>query len=138
MPPKTKKTTMTAAHKAALAAGRSQSKTVREYLAALEANRPKRGRPRTAETVKKQLAEVQEQLAGARGAVRLELIQDRRDLEVELATLQAGSRDISALEREFVKVAKAYAERKGISHAAFREFGVPADVLKRAGVARGA
>jgi hypothetical protein len=129
---------MTASHKAALAAGRAQSKAVRDYLEALEANRPRRGRPRTAETVKKQLAEVQEQLAGARGAVRLELIQDRRDLEVELATMQAGSRDITALEREFVKVAKAFAERKGISHAAFREFGVPTEVLKRAGVGRGA
>jgi hypothetical protein len=129
---------MTASHKAALAAGRTQSKAVRDYLEALEANRPKRGRPRTVDTVKKHLADVQEQLAGARASARLELIQDRRDLEVELATMQAGSRDITALEREFVKVAKPYAERKSISYAAFREFGVPADVLKRAGISRGA
>ena len=45
--------------------------------------------------------------------------------------MQAGGIDISALEKAFVKVGKSYAGRKSISYAAFREFGVPADVLKR-------
>jgi hypothetical protein len=44
--------------------------------------------------------------------------------------------DLSALEREFAKVAQAYSQRKGISYAAWRELGVPADVLKRAGIGR--
>ena len=35
-----------------------------------------------------------------------------------------------------LKVGKSYAARKAISYAAFREFGVPADILKRAGVSR--
>ena len=30
-----------------------------------------------------------------------------------------------------------YAQRKGISYAAWRELGVPADVLKKAGISRG-
>ena len=64
--------------------------------------------------------------------------QRRRDLEVELAGMQAGGIDISALEKAFVKVGKSYAERKAISYAAFREFGVPADILKRAGISRAA
>ena len=46
--------------------------------------------------------------------------------------------DISALEAEFISLAKAYGERKGISYAAWREVDVPAAVLKRAGVGRGA
>jgi hypothetical protein len=143
MPPAKKqtspKTAMSDAHKQALADGRAQSRAVREYLDALEANRPKRGRRRTVETVERQLAETREELATAGGAAKLELIQRRRNLEVEVATLQAGGRgvDLSALEQSFVEHGKAYAARKGVSHAAFREFGVPADVLKKAGIGRG-
>jgi len=37
-----------------------------------------------------------------------------------------------------VKVAKAYSQRKGISYGAWKEFGVPSDVLKKAGITRGA
>ena len=136
MPAKVKKAPMSAAHKAALAEGREQSRVVRDYLEALEAHKPKRGRKRTAESVKKNLAEVSQSLKSANGHARLDLIQRRRDLEVELAGMQAGGVDISALEKSFVKVAKNYASRKGISYAAFREFGVPADTLKRAGVSR--
>ena len=136
MPAKAKKTAMTAAHKQALAEGREQSRVIRDYLDALEAHKPKRGRKRTAETVKKNLAEVNQSLKAAGGSTRLELIQRRRDLEVELAGMQAGGIDISALERAFVKVGKSYAGRKSISYAAFRVFGVPADILKRAGISR--
>ena len=39
---------MSAEHKAALAQGRSEGKAVRDYLDALRANKPKRGRKRTA------------------------------------------------------------------------------------------
>jgi hypothetical protein len=136
MPAKAKKTAMTAAHKQALSEGREQSRVVREYLDALEAHKPKRGRKRTAESVKKNLADVNQSLKSSVGSSRLELIQRRRDLEVELAGMQAGGVDVSALEKAFVKVGKSYAGRKAISYAAFREFGVPADVLKRAGIGR--
>ena len=37
-----------------------------------------------------------------------------------------------------MKVAKAYSQRKGIEYASWRELGVSAEVLKRAGVSRGA
>lgn len=137
MPPRTRKRTMSEDHKAALAEGRNQSRAVSRYLDALEANRPKRGRKRTAESVKKRLAAVEAELRTAGGLQRLSLLQERRDLEVELAGMSAGGPDIAALEKEFVKVAKAYSERKGISYGAWREFGVPADVLKRAGISRG-
>jgi hypothetical protein len=136
MAAKAKKTPMSAAHKQALAEGREQSRVVRDYLDALEAHKPKRGRKRTADNVKKNLAEVNQMLKTSGGSGRLELIQRRRDLEVELAGMQAGGVDISALEKAFVKVGKSYAARKSISYAAFREFGVPADILKRAGISR--
>jgi hypothetical protein len=44
--------------------------------------------------------------------------------------------DITALESAFVKTAKSYSQRKGISYAAWRELGVSADILKKAGVSR--
>ncbi len=47
---------VTAEHKAAMAVGRNESRSVRLYLEALTANRPKRGRKRTAESIAKRLA----------------------------------------------------------------------------------
>jgi hypothetical protein len=138
MPTKPKKRPMSDAHKTALAEGRNHAKTVGRYLDALEANKPKRGRKRTADSVKKRLAVVETELKDVGGLQRLTLLQERRNLEVELAGMQAGAPDLSGLEKEFVKVAKSYGARKGISYGAWREFGVPTDVLKRAGITRAA
>ena len=138
MATRTKKTPMSDTHKEALAEGRNHARIVGRYLEALEANKPKRGRKRTPDSVKKRLATVGDELKDASGLTRLNLLQERRDLEVELATMQAGTPDLSGLEKEFVKVAKAYSAKKKISYGAWREFGVPADVLKKAGITRGA
>jgi hypothetical protein len=136
MPPKAKKRAMSDDHKAALAEGRNHSRTVGRYLDALEANKPKRGRKRTPENVKKRLATVESELKTTGGIQRLSLLQERRDLEVELAGMQAGGSDITGLERDFVKVAKSYSQKKGISYGAWREFGVSPEVLKKAGISR--
>lgn len=133
---KNKKTsTMTAEHKKALAEGRAEGRAVREYLEALEANRPRRGRKRTAETVKRQLATTEKELGSASGVDRLQLVQRRLDLTAELERM-TNHLDVPALEREFVKVAKTYGDRKGISYSAWREVGVAPEVLRRAGVTR--
>ena len=129
--------TMSAEHKEALAAGRTESKAVKDYLNALEANRPKRGRKRTPESINKRLTALNEQIPTADPFQRLSLIQERVDLENELATLTSGTGvDTEALEKGFVKVARSYGERKGISYAAWREVGVPAATLKAAGISR--
>ena len=138
MATRTKKTPMSDTHKEALAEGRNHARIVGNYLDALEANKPKRGRKRTPDSVKKRLTTVTDELKDAGGLTRLNLLQERRDLEVELATMQAGTPDLSELEKEFVKVAKSYSAKKKISYGAWREFGVPADVLKKAGITRGA
>jgi hypothetical protein len=130
-----KKPTMTAEHKAKLAAGRNESRAVARYLEALEAHRPKQGRKRTSESVAKQLAQTEAELKAATGIVRLELLQKQRDLKVEAERLSEGV-DLTALEAEFVKVAKSYGERKGITYGTWRDFGVAADVLKKAGIQR--
>ena len=137
MATRTKKTPMSETHKEALAEGRNHARIVGRYLDALEANKPKRGRKRTPDSVKKRLATVSAELKDSGGLTRLNLLQERRDLEVELATMQAGTPDLSGLEKEFVKVAKSYSTKKRISYGAWREFGVPPEALKKAGITRG-
>lgn len=127
---------MTDEHKRKLARGREQGRAVKTYLDALERHRPRRGRQRTPDTIKARLATIEKELVDASSLKRLQLVQERRDLEVELAAKSVGAVDISALEAEFVKVAKAYGDSKGIAYATWRELGVPADVLKRANITR--
>lgn len=127
---------MSEAHKRALAEGRQLSAAVREYLEAIEKHRPKRGRKRTPESIKKRLATINERLKTAHALERVNLIQERMNLEAEAARLSQKV-DLSALESGFIKAAKDYSRRKGITYSAWRQAGVPADVLRRAGITRG-
>jgi len=122
-------------HKAALAEGRDQGRSVRRYLEALEAHKPKRGRKRTPESMQKRLDRIDVELAIADPLKRLQLIQERLDLKAELEAASVKV-DLSGLEAEFVAAAGAYSARKGISYSAWRELGVDPAVLKRAGVSR--
>lgn len=128
---------MSAEHKAALAEGREQSRAVRNYLEALETVKPKRGRRRAPDSIKKRLDAIGQSLEEAPPLTRLQLVQERIDLTAELANMD-NAIDVVSLEAAFVEAAAGYAERKGISYAAWREVGVPAEVLKRAGLRRGA
>lgn len=126
---------MTAQHKAAMEVGRAEGRIVRDYLEALRSNKPKRGRKRTPESIQKRLAAIADELLTASAIDELKLVQERRDLEVELTT--AGeSIDIGSIESSFIGVARSYAERKGISYASWREVGVSAAVLTKAGISR--
>ena len=129
---------MTAEHKAALAKGRNQANAVRAYLEALEANRPKRGRKRTPESIERRLAAIDSEYEIAGALKALQLLQERKDLEGELATLRSasGSADLDRLRKEFVRHAKAYGHAKGIAYGTWREIGVPAEVLRQAGISR--
>jgi hypothetical protein len=127
---------MSDSHKAALAEGREQGRAVRRYLEAIEAHRPKRGRKRTPESVQKRLATIDDQLAGADALTRLHLVQERMNLENELASSD-NVVDLEALEEEFVVAAAPYGARKGVTYAAWRQLGVDPGVLRRAGVRRG-
>lgn len=124
-------------HKAAMAAGRTEGRAVREYLDALRSNKPKRGRKRTPDSIKARLAKIDDELLEADPLEELRLLQERRNLTDELESMSAQV-DMSALEAEFVKVAKSYSQRQGISYATWREVGVEAAVLKAAGIGRGA
>jgi len=128
-------TAMSDEHKAALAVGRSESRAVRAYLDALDTNRPKRGRKRTSDTVRRRLDAIETDLVDAAPLTRLQLAQERMDLHDELAAMGEGS-NLAELEARFVETAAGYATRKHISYQAWRELGVPAAVLKRAGITR--
>ena len=128
---------MTNSHKAALERGRAEGRIVRDYLEALRSNKPKRGRKRTADSINKRLAAIDTELPGASAIEELQLIQERRDLNAELASLGSGI-DLAEIEDSFVGVAKGYGDRKGISYASWRDVGVSAATLKRAGISRGA
>lgn len=128
---------MTNAHKEALNTGRTESRIVRTYLEALEGNKPKRGRKRTADSVERRLVEVEAELETADPFSRLRLIQERMNLTEELDLLSNGN-DLGELEAEFIEVAANYSERQGITYSAWREIGVEAAVLRSAGITRAA
>ena len=126
---------MTEAHKAALAKGRMEGRVVRDYLDGLRATKPKRGRKRTPETISKRLDAIDTELASAGPLDELLLVQERSNLEAELAA-KSHAIDMNALEADFVTVAKSYSDSKSISYASWRQVGVPASTLKRAGITR--
>ncbi|MBV9660387.1 MAG: hypothetical protein JO337_04450 [Acidimicrobiales bacterium] len=132
---KASKSSMSVEHKRALAVGREESRAVRRYLEALEAHKPKRGRKRTSEGIESRLRQIDDRLASADPLTRVHLVQERLNLQNELAAKEEAV-DLGALEDEFVQAAKGYGERKGISYAAWRAAGVDANVLRRAGVPR--
>lgn len=121
-------------HKAALARGRREARAIKGYLAALGNRRP--GRPVTPASLKKRVDDLTGKLEAEADPLRaVDLRQQRLDAEEALAKAEAAA-DLSDLERGFVEHAKSYSDRKGISYAAWRQSGVPAAVLKKAGVGR--
>lgn len=126
---------MSDTHKAALAEGRKQGRAVRAYLEALESNKPKRGRKRTPDSIQKRLEKIEADLAGSDPLKRLQMTQEKIDLQAELERMDTGI-DMAELEGDFIQVAAGYAERKGISYGAFRQLGVSAAILKQAGISR--
>lgn len=121
-------------HKAALARGRAEARAIKAYLAALGGR--KRGRPVTKESLTARIERLGAQIDAEQNPLKaLDLRQARIDAEQRLAGLEEAA-DLEALERGFVEYAAGYGDRKGVSYAAWREAGVPAAVLKKAGIAR--
>jgi len=64
---------------------------------------------------------------------KVELIQSRLDIEKALDEVTSAD-DLMSLQRGFIEHASAYSERKGVSYTAWREAGVPAAILREAGI----
>lgn len=136
MPPR-RRTGMTDEHKAALAAGRAEGLAVRRYLEALETSKAPRGRRVSEDTIQKQLGEIETKLATSDPLQRLHLAQQKKDLQARLVRTSDSGTDITELQETFIKSAADYGARKGIDYTTWRESGVPAEVLKKAGISRG-
>jgi len=128
-----KRRSMSDDHKAALATGREQGRAVRRYLEALDAQRPKRGRRRSEESMRRRLEAIESELATADPLKRLHLAQERIDLTEALSTTETAV-DLDALQADFVMAAGEYGRRKSITYTAWREVGVPSSVLEQAGI----
>ncbi|MDP8929562.1 MAG: hypothetical protein M3O70_13575 [Actinomycetota bacterium] len=109
---------------------------VRKYLEALHTD-GQRGRPINRQSLEAKIERLQSQINEEPNAARrVELIQQRLDAERRFAGLEEST-DRESLERDFIEVAEAYSERRGITYTAWREVGVPAAVLREAGITRG-
>jgi hypothetical protein len=121
-------------HKEALARGRNEARAIKRYLESLQSR--KRGRPVRPETQKKRIADLNRRIDNETDLLKkVHLTQQRIDAEAALSSATTAD-DRESLERDFVRHAKDYSERKGISYAAWREGGVPPEVLKKAGIKR--
>lgn len=121
--------------KKAMAKGRANSRIVKDYLEALSRNRPRRGRKRTPDGIRKRLDLIANEIDDATQLAKLDMIQERINLEAKLNQLLAVE-DITDKQKAFVSVAKEYSESRSITWAAWREMGVPAEVLDEAGLTR--
>ncbi len=120
-------------HKAALAKGRTEARAIKMYLAVAAAPR-KRGRPVTRASLEDKIASLDEKVRNEDDPLsRVELIQSRIDAQRALDDLDSAA-DLEALQAGFVKYAASYSQRKGITWTAWRETGVPAAVLRQAGI----
>ena len=125
---------MTDSHKRALKDGRNRGQIVRRYLHALEATKPRRGRPVTPEGLKKSIEKIDANLATEKDPLRkLDLVQLKIKKQKELEGFESPI-DLVALENEFIVVAKVYNDSKELSPEAWLELGVPREVLRRAGI----
>lgn len=101
---------------------------VNRYLAYLE----RRGftRRRDPERLELRLMQVKQLLEGdsLTPVQRIDLIQERINLQADVADLDTN------IEHEFQQIIKGWAERRAVSYAALREAGVPANVLREAGM----
>jgi hypothetical protein len=123
---------MSKEHKEALARGRLEARSIKAYLNALDSRKP--GRPVTKESLQQRLARVDSKLeAEVDPLKRLDLMQSKVDLEQTLASTEKNS-NLEELAAGFVAHAKSYSERKGITYTTWRNFGVPADLLRQAGI----
>lgn len=123
---------MSQEHKDALAQGRLEARSIKSYLRALDSRRP--GRPVTKESLDKRLERVNAKLGDESDPLkRIDLLQSKLDIETALASVEDGA-NVEELAATFVTHARSYSDRKGISYTAWRQFGVPADVLRKAGI----
>jgi len=117
-------------HLEALAQGRAEGTVVRNYLTALaNTEAPKKGRqPRSSDDIAAQINETTDPVdrLKLRAALREAVARESRTSGV----------DLDALEKKFLDVVHNYSAKHGLTYADWRAEGVPAAVLRSAGITR--
>jgi hypothetical protein len=112
------------------------SSTVDRYLSVMNTPKP-RGRKVSKSALEQRLAAARARVRTSTGLDKVLAAQESRDLKAKLATISSGtSVDVKSLEAAFVKIAQKFSEGRGITYGAWREAGVPAEVLRRARISR--
>ncbi len=114
---------------------RTEAAIVRRYLSALNEEKPRRGRRKTAESVQRRMDYIRANLADANPLTKVHLHQELIDCKKELEQLKDKNK-VASLERDFIQIVKNYSLRKSIGYTAWRASGVSASVLKKAGITR--
>jgi hypothetical protein len=124
---------LSAEHLEALAKGRRAGPAIRNYLATVAVKRPRGRKPRSADEV---IPELEKAIANETDPLSLVKLHSQLRREQERAEVENVTSDPQALEDAFVEYAAWYSTQHGIAYADWRMVGVPAAVLKRAGVTR--
>jgi hypothetical protein len=132
-PAKRSTRTRSTSAKASSAQRRDDTRVVKAYLEAVAASRPKRGRKRNPDSMRKRLAEIDRTIDAAPPLTQLHLQQERIDIQTALASADAVQAKFRA-EKDFVKVAKRYGADRGITYEAWRAAGVTPQILRDAGI----
>jgi hypothetical protein len=108
---------------------------VDKYLRELATGKYHRRGPRKTDPVaiQAELDEVNARIERSQGVEKLMLVEERRKLE-QLLTGRADSEAFAQLEAEFITIAKAFSDARHISYESWRELGVPARALIKAGI----
>lgn len=113
--------------KANMAFGRDAARAIDAYLEALDA-------PRRRIPSEKKLANLKTAMESAKGVKRILARQQLTDAEIALVAASGGGASLTEAEKGFIEFAKRWSEAKGITYGTWREAGVPARVLKAAGI----
>jgi hypothetical protein len=105
-----------------------QARLINRYVESLTTHGKRRGNP---ERLKERVALLEQSLQSDLTAVqRILHLQEHDDLVAQLEEFD------DHLERDFVKIIGPWAERHGVTYATLRQMNIPAEVLRRAKVAR--
>lgn len=130
-----KKATAKKAQSAAVTAAKIEATRISLYLRALEKKQKGPGQKRNPAVLAKRIEQAQAQVKARTGLARLQAVQRLRNFQRQ-ATDPAMNGNFGRFEKNFIASAKSYGARNNIDYGTWRHCGVPASVLKQAGIAQ--
>lgn len=114
---------------------RSASACVKRYLELQSPRLRRRGSPADLGATREQLELVEAEIPLTVDPLTRVLLHQRAiDLKAKLEEMETTEADFEQIEEEFIENVARWAEQKKISYSALREAGVPAQILRKAGM----